>query len=172
MQRMGYRSWFTFICISYTSHPVLVSPYLLTQMAVMHKYSSLKNITNFMKLVWFKGLVEAILYLERIILLRQEKHAIVIWIKTRFPSIRNDTIPSATLKLHFKILLLLSCSISHEPYNLYSILIISLFFWPFLDTCLKISLHWSPEPGGVILRSKWPDIMTLQGPCASLLTFS
>ena len=30
----------------------------------------------------------------------------MIWIKTRFPSIRNHTLPFATEKLHFKILLL------------------------------------------------------------------
>lgn len=50
-----------------------------------------------------------------------------------------------------KKILLLSPSTSHEAYNLRSISVVFLFFWPFLDTCLKISLHWPPEPVGVIL---------------------
>lgn len=143
--------------------------------AVMHTYSSMKSITSFMQLVSFRGpavsTCRCLLYLEEIIL-RQEKYTILVWIKTTFPSLKNTTTLSATQKLHFKILLLLSYSIAHEPYNLCSISIVSLFFWPFLDTCLKISLHWPPEPVGVTLWSKWPDIMTFQGPCVSLLTFS
>lgn len=66
----------------------------------MHKYSSMKNTASFMLRASFKEPVisahQRPLYVEGVILFRQEKHNILIGIKTRFPSIRNHTIPSAT----------------------------------------------------------------------------